>query len=414
MLAKSRPQTSSLLLENSVTNNDIDASLLAWAKLPGPSKVIEEVRRRIGQRGIVRGEIKVELTESERREVGKLLGLSWVTSGKGVSVQPLEKALAGRSATLRSLAESQGKLDDLRALKAQKQAERETEFSESLRSLTAAGVPNSVAHWFLKLRARPRAGSGSLKHQVDAVGAVWAKLPTADQGAVSLPVFAAAVLDDPHALDKDTELGRAMAVLITGCAAFETDGAVDLADRVTPGTITAGENWRTAWAARGIACDEVSSTVLCLNLTLTGTASAVSITAAAATVGEPVWLTQRSLRGPWSMAPGADAVYVCENPAVVEAAAEQYGTSCAPLVCTYGWPSSAALELITGLERSGAQLHLRADDDNAGQRIVALLREYAPGSRLWRYELRVTAANDTAREYEEQVLSKLLHDLRGQ
>jgi uncharacterized protein (TIGR02679 family) len=395
-----------------LTNSDIDASLLAWAKLPGPSKVIEEVRRRIAQRGVVRGEIKVELTASERREVGKLLGLSWVTSGRGVSAEPLEKALAGRSVTLRSLAEAQGQVDDLRVLKAQKQAERESEFGEALSSLTAAGVPDSVAQWFLKLRARPRAGSGNLKRQADQVSGIWAKLPTADQGSMSLPVFAAAVLDDPHGLDKDTELGRAVAVLIAGFTAFEADPDVDLADRVAPRTITAGENWRTTWAARGIACDEVSSLVLCLNLMLTGTASVVPIAAAAAAVGEPVWLTHRSLRGAWSLAPGVDSVYVCENPAVVEAAAEHYGADCAPVVCTYGWPSSAALELITGLERSGAQLHVRADDDNAGQRIVALLREYAPGSRLWRYELRVTAANDTAREYEEQVLTKLLHDLR--
>ena len=395
-----------------MTNSDIDASLLAWAKLPGPSKVIEEVRRRIAKRGVVRGEIKVELTESERREVGKLLGLPWVTSGRGISVDPLEKALAGRSVTLRSLAETQGKLDDLQVLNARKQAERESELREALCSLSAAGIPSTVAQWFLKLRARPRAGSGRLKRQADLVSDIWKKLPTAGQGSVSLPVFAAAVLVDPHALDKDTELGRAVAVLIAGYTAFEADPDVDLAGRVTPGTITASETWRTTWAARGIACDEVSSLVLCLNLTLTGTASAVPIAAAAAAVGEPVWLTHRSLRGPWSPAPTVDMVYVCENPAVVEAAAEHYGAGCAPLVCTYGWPSSAALELIIGLERAGAQLHVRADDDSAGQKIVALLREYAPGSRLWRFELRETTASDTVREYEEQVLPKLLSDLR--
>ncbi|MEU7576788.1 TIGR02679 domain-containing protein [Streptomyces sp. NPDC041068] len=394
-----------------MASNDIDASLLAWAKLPGPNKVIEEVRRRIAQRGVVRGEINVELTESERREVGKLLGLTWVASGKGVSVTPLENALASRSVTLRSLAETKGKLDDLRVLKAKARAERESELHESLCSLASVGIPNAVAQWFLKLRARPRAGSGELKHQTDQVSAIWKKLPTADQGSISLPVFAAAVLDDPHALDKDNELGRAVAVLIAGCTAFEADAEVDLASCVTPSTITAGENWRTAWAARGIACDEVSSLVLCLNLALTGAAPAVPIAAAAATVGEPVWLTHRSLRGAWSPTPDVDTVYICENPAIVEAAAEQYGASCAPLVCTYGWPSSAALELITGLERAGAQLRVRADDDNAGQRIVALLREYAPSSRLWRYELRTTAANDTVHEYEEQVLPQLLRDL---
>ncbi|MGX1909277.1 TIGR02679 domain-containing protein [Streptomyces phaeochromogenes] len=390
--------------------SNIDASLLAWVDLPGPSKVITEVRRRLEQRGTVSGEINVSLSDGERREVGRLLGIRWVTSGASIRAAALEKALATRSANLKILAETRGPLGDLREEKLKREAEKRAEIDEAVRTLVTADVPQAVAQWFVKLRGRPRAGSGRLKHQAEQLAAIWRQLPEPDQP-VSLAVFAADTLDDPHALDKDRDLGRALAVLIAATTAFHENSDTNLSASVIPGVITSSETWRTTWASRGVVCDQVSSIVLCLNLRLTGSAPAAAIATAAASLGEPVWLTHRSLHGNWSPTPEANSIYVCENPAVVEAAADRYGSSCAPLVCTYGWPSSAALALISGLERCGAQLHLRADDDAAGQKIVALLKDHAPKSRLWRYELQSDDQRGSTQEYEEQVLPQLLQDL---
>jgi hypothetical protein len=69
------------------------------------------------------------------------------------------------------------------------------------------------------------------------------------------------------------------------------------------------------------------------------------------------------------MAVPASDVYVCENPSVLIAAADQLGESSRPLVCTNGRPSAAALRLLTGLAEGGTSIHVRADDDTSGQAI---------------------------------------------
>lgn len=390
----------------------ITQPLQAWIKLGGPAKVIAEVRRRIEARGTVSGDINIPLTDTERREVGKLLGLNWAISGKKVTVVGLERALAARSTTLRQLAEFLGPLDDHRADRASRAAVRQDELEAAASALIAVGVSEGVAQWFIKLRGRPKPGTGELLTHAQQVASVWIQLPSVERQPVSLAVFAAAVADDPHALDKDADLGRAVAVLIAATTLHQADPTADLSARIVPGAITASEMWRSLWESRNVVCDQVSSLVLCLNLPLTGDAPAATLATAAATCGEPVWLTHRSLIGDWAPRPGLRTIYVCENPAVVEAAADRYGARCAPLVCTYGWPSSAALTLLQGLEKAGVQLLARADDDSAGQKIVAKLFELTPTSRPWRYQQRDTGPKDTAKEYEEQVLPQLLEDLK--
>ncbi len=119
--------------------------------------------------------------------------------------------------------------------------------------------------------------------------------------------------------------------------------------------------------------------------------------------GEPVWLTLRSLRGAWELARGAE-VFVCENPTVLEAAADRHGAASRPLVCTFGFPSQATWELLTGL--GDVRCHVRADGDVVGWRIVNQLRDRLPGAFTWRMPEGCTA-------YEEELLEDLLSDLKG-
>lgn len=165
------------------------------------------------------------------------------------------------------------------------------------------------------------------------------------------------------------------------------------------------EDWRAAWEEAGVVCDPVSSRVLVLNLVLHGDAAACRLTAAAGP--EPLWLTWRSLSGPF----GCDAphIHVCENPSVVIAAADQLGAEALPLVCTNGRPSAAVRRLLIALAERGATIHARADDDPSGRDIVATLRAAIPSLRLWRYPSTPVAVP----RYEEQELPFLLQDLRG-
>jgi uncharacterized protein (TIGR02679 family) len=140
---------------------------------------------------------------------------------------------------------------------------------------------------------------------------------------------------------------------------------------------------RAMWAAAGVLCDSVSSRVLTLSLPLTGSAPAARWCRSAA--GEPLWLTLRSLSGTWSMVPGT--VFVCENATVVEAAADVLGARCAPLVCTDGIASTAALELVAGLAEAGCAIRVRADFDPAGFTIFEQVRSVAPTARPWRFDV---------------------------
>jgi Protein of unknown function C-terminus (DUF2399) len=101
-------------------------------------------------------------------------------------------------------------------------------------------------------------------------------------------------------------------------------------------------------------------------------------------------------------------VFVCENPSVLIAAADELGTQGLPLVCTNGRPSAAAMRLLTGLAEAGTVLHIRADDDPAGQEIVSGIMKAIPGARLWRF----APPRPVTPRYEEQDIDVLLRELR--
>lgn len=180
---------------------------------------------------------------------------------------------------------------------------------------------------------------------------------------VSLPAFAARLLGGAHALDDGTPLATLTLSGVRALTGFP-DGT--------------GAEWRRdAWASAGLLRDELSSTVLTLNLRGT---PALDWMAAA---GEPSVLTLRQLmRHP----PGVSGatVRICENPAVLAAAAEKHGPHSAPLVCLQGQPSAAALTLLRHLHEGGAALLYHGDFDWGGLRIASALLRRVPW-RPWRY-----------------------------
>ncbi|PSK69017.1 TIGR02679 family protein [Streptomyces sp. CS149] len=190
---------------------------------------------------------------------------------------------------------------------------------------------------------------------------------------VSLPAFAARVLGWAHALDDGTPLAT---LTLSGARALSGfhDGQ--------------GAEWRReAWASVGLLRDELSSTVLTLNLR--GTPALDRL----AEDGEPCVLTLRQLtRRPPAVAD--PVVRICENPTVLAAAADMLGPACPPLVCLQGQPSAAALTLLRGLHDHGATLYYHGDFDWGGLRIAGVLRRRVPWLP-WRY---------TAADYRAAVL----------
>ena len=196
------------------------------------------------------------------------------------------------------------------------------------------------------------------------------------------PILAAGTVGDAHALDD----GRPLSALVlsairslSGLAAADTAHA---------------EGRRTAWADVGVAADHLSSRVLVLNIPPPpGDDSTLSrLLGLMAADGEPATLTLRQLRGlPTGHADLAGrTVSVCENPAVISAAADALGAACPPLLCLEGTPSVAATGLLRWLLTRGARLRYHGDFDPGGIRIA--IQVFALAARAgvpavpWRYD----------------------------
>ncbi|MFF4606016.1 TIGR02679 family protein [Streptomyces sp. NPDC001339] len=201
---------------------------------------------------------------------------------------------------------------------------------------------------------------------------VLSQLPATNS--VGLPVLAARTLGDAHALDEGRPLAALVFSAVRSLAALPAGAASDTEGR------------RAAWATVGVALDELSSRVLVLGLPGSPRSTTGRILAAAHEGGEPCLLTLRQLtREPSDLGVAGRKIWVCENPAVLAAAADELGPGCCPpLVCVEGNLSLAARALLTQLADSGSPIAYHGDFDWGGVRIAAgVLR--LPGAAPWRY-----------------------------
>ncbi|WP_245877244.1 TIGR02679 family protein [Streptomyces glaucescens] len=211
-----------------------------------------------------------------------------------------------------------------------------------------------------RLARTPEAAGSLVEAAVRALRALPASPPT------SRATFAARNLSGAHALDDGTPLAT---LVLSGirCLTGFPDGS--------------GAQWRReAWASAGLLKDDLSSTVLTLNLRGTPFLDWM------ADAGEPAVMTLRSLTrsAPVASVPTTGTVHICENPAVLSAAADTLGPACPPMVCLQGQPSAAALTLLRDLSMRGACLLYHGDFDWGGVRIAAALARSVPW-RPWRY-----------------------------
>jgi uncharacterized protein (TIGR02679 family) len=231
----------------------------------------------------------------------------------------------------------------------------------------------SLDAWLERARASglaKRLAGGSFetgRELLDGVAAVVSALPVSP--GESLGTFAARVCGRAHALDEGSPLGTLALGAARALAGLEPPGPDE----------SAPEARREAWAAVGVLCDELSSTVLTLGLPGDGSATG-RVLAAAFDFHEPVWLTLRQLiRTPmhWR-AREVRSVLVVENPSVVALAADTLGPRAAALVCTNGQPRAATMVLLRALAAGGVELRHHGDFDWSGITIGNLLHRRLP------------------------------------
>jgi uncharacterized protein (TIGR02679 family) len=230
-------------------------------------------------------------------------------------------------------------------------------------------------------------------------------------------VVAAELTGDAHGLDR----GRPAATLVVHALAW-------LSEQPFPADAA---GWRRIWSEAGVACDDLSCDVLVLNLP--------------GWPLEPLRLTLRQASA-WQAPPrsGQDdpPVFVCENPAVVAAAADHLGEQSPGMVCLDGMPSTAALVVLEALSATGRVVAYHGDFDWSGLTIASVLARKVPVARPWRFttadyrgalgagfgavpltgratespwdeDLAPAMAEAGVAVYEEQVLAGLLDDLAG-
>jgi len=206
------------------------------------------------------------------------------------------------------------------------------------------------------------------------VAAVLRRLPSRG---VPIGRLAAECCGDAHALDDGRPVGTLALSAVRALAGlpFAAEGTAD--------------SRRAAWAAVGVHLDELSSLALCLGLPGDTHTALGRTLASCREAGQPSVLTLRQLRchteplnpGP----PSAARVWICENPVVVAAAADELGARCQPLVCVGGQPSAAGWRLLGLLAAGGAEFGYHGDFDWGGVRIAAAVR-HRVSWRPWRYD----------------------------
>ncbi|MGV8871946.1 MAG: DUF2399 domain-containing protein [Rhodococcus sp. (in: high G+C Gram-positive bacteria)] len=125
---------------------------------------------------------------------------------------------------------------------------------------------------------------------------------------------------------------------------------------------------RALWETAGVSVDPLSSRVLVLGYRVEETHTGARWLNEAADEGVPFPITVDMLsRG--TLTNSSPTVFVCENVAVLAAAARILGPSCASVVCTDGQPSAAVHRLLAS-RAPGTTLRWRADFDWAGVQMV--------------------------------------------
>ncbi|MCK9894182.1 TIGR02679 family protein [Frankia sp. AgB32] len=373
-----------------MTAADAAIDAVRLARLFGPSSwwIVERARARLERGTALVGSVTLpDPSDEQRAAVAGLLGSrhSRPRSGRPLRVDLGDlDAMVRRSGCAPSLAAAvvalTGPVTDLAAAAAE--AARGWDAAIAVAEPLVAARPD-LAIWTRQLLATGllrRLGDGPARGRelMEAAVAVLSALPA---DGVPISVLAARVLGDGHGLDADRPLSTLVlgAVALLGPAADQTNGErLDLAepggDQEEPAAraVRSAEWRREAWAAVGVLVSELALPALTLGLpgdpdSVTGRALQLWREA-----GQPVHLSLRQLvrDRPTLHAVRGLTVSVCENPAVVSAAADRLGARCRPLVCVSGMPAAPVSSLLRLLREAGAFLRYHGDFDWGGLAIA--------------------------------------------
>lgn len=306
------------------------------------------------------------LDDEQREALADLLGMDRLPDVRPfVALARLDEAVADASGrTLRDVVtDIVGPLND-RAAARQRLSDERAELWTWLETHETVRAQPALGEWVAHCRGGGLVG-GSVRPTRALLASALAVLAAFPADGEPLPVFSARVLHgDSHALDDGGRLSSL--VLRALCAVYGAQMPANAQER------------RAMWGRAGVADDELSSTVLAAGLRPLGNGMLSRITGACAEAGHAVSLTLAQLRNPGDIRFSAGPVHITENPSVMALALRRFGPDCPPLVCTSGWPNSAAVHLLRLLADHRADLRYHGDFDGEGVRIAAYVLDKSP------------------------------------
>ena len=292
-----------------------------------------------------------------RRAVDRLLGRVSSAGQLTVPFGRLNEALSRAGTTAVAVAvKACGPVVDRSAVRADKAASSQRSW-ETILAHPTAGEPALVA-WLELIKASGGLARSGGEHAVISALDVLGVLPQ-DGAPTGRPVLAAAILGGEHYLDDNTPIGR----LVTA----------GLAARLGAPTPTTAAARAALWAASGVAFDAVSAPALTLGLRPAANGPLTEAAARWADSGVPLPIPAAAVAAErWNLAAGT-LVSVCENPSVIEAASNRFGTQAPPMLCVAGMPGRAVTSLLDQLVLGGAQVRYHGDFGAGGITIANLI-----------------------------------------
>ncbi|MEU0653377.1 TIGR02679 family protein [Streptomyces albogriseolus] len=352
--------------------SELPAATREWLAGPGLTRLWDAARRRLEGNGVqATGSLRLAAVNAqERNDLSLLLGKPLTGAAVTVRLDALDARLRTSAAGLGLkdvLQELGPPLTDRRAARADAAARRSHVWSSLASSLDTSplagqdwtrqwsdvlhrtGVPRGVT---------PEAAVRTLQQAVQVLAVLLDPERNGTQGRGEL---AATVTGSAHGLDDGTWLAR---LVQRGVAlAHGTEFPSDAAGR------------RALWRLVSVTPDEVSSTVLTYGLRPAGEGWREQSLRERAAHHAEAHLTARDLLTLRLRLPAGTVVHICENPRVVEAAAD---AACVrPLVCTSGSAATVVMTLLDALAATGCTFAYHGDFDWPGIALAnRIIRRY--------------------------------------
>ncbi|MET7458241.1 TIGR02679 family protein [Streptomyces sp. NPDC005574] len=352
-----------------------------WLTGPGLTRLWDGVRKRLESNGVqATGSLRLTaMNAQERNDLSLLLGKPLTGSTVTVRLDVLDARLRASAAGLglrQTLEEIGPPLADRRAARADVAARREQVWSSLASSLDASPLADQEwpRQWYDLLRragvprgVTPEAAIWTLQQAVQVLTALLGPEGPERNGTRGRGELAAMTTGSAHGLDDGTWLAR---VVQRGVAlAHGTEFPDDAAGR------------RALWRLVSVTPDEVSSTVLTYGLRPDGEGWRERALRERADHHAEVHVTPRDLHDLRLQLPASTLIHICENPRVVEAAADEACVQ--PLVCTSGSAATVVFTLLDALAATGCRFAYHGDFDWPGIALAnRVIRRYE--AQPWR------------------------------